>query len=60
MKRNWSFYGAVSYLQYSGVEVDDFKKVILGKGLNGLKACSALDYLRKYHKFTVFLYGKGI
>ena len=46
MKRRWEIDEAVAAVKKGGAEVTD--KRILHNGLNGLKACSAYDYLTRY------------
>jgi len=53
LKRVWTKESAISYLMGTGDDViitDSSIRVI--KGVRGLKACSAMDYLRNYCNFS--------
>lgn len=52
MERKWDWNSAVNYLNNVGLEVDVFHNSIIGKSTNGLKACSAVDYLRNQHNYV--------
>jgi hypothetical protein len=53
MKRKWTEDTATHYLLKNGFE-KPHDKIMIGT-CKGLKACSAIDYLTKYHKVYFFI-----
>lgn len=55
MKRIWNEQLALSYLLGCGAENPRNKVLIRKGGFNGLKACSAVDFLRNHCSYNVLL-----
>jgi hypothetical protein len=55
MKIQWTKDSAVAYLMGMGAEMPSSKFIHMPNGANGLKACSAIDFLSKYHNIQFHL-----
>ncbi len=55
MKKKWNEEIATSLLKSNGAEIKS-KFILVKNGLNGLSACSALDYLKNHCGYKVSLH----
>jgi hypothetical protein len=55
MIKKWNEQTALSYLLSCGAENPRNKVILKDKGFKGLKACSAIDYLRNHCGYNILL-----